>query len=62
MVLVADSCYGVVNEKVAHFRNPSYPNVDMLPNYCTYSIKVSLVEYYLPNEPKTMKLNSLVDL
>ena len=37
---VQDSCYGVVNEPVSYFRNPSWPASDTDPNYCTYSIKV----------------------
>ena len=37
---VAKSCYGVVNEPVSHFRNPSFPLADSVQNYCTYNAQV----------------------
>ena len=37
---VEKSCYGVVNEPVSYFRNPSFPIADSVQNYCTYNAQV----------------------
>ena len=39
---VKSSCYGEVSSPLAYFTNPTYPDTDYLPNYCTYTIKVRI--------------------
>ena len=43
LLTVEKSCYGVVNEPVSYFRNPSFPLADSVQNYCTYNAQVHSV-------------------
>jgi hypothetical protein len=48
-ISVEQSCFGVVNERVSYFRNPSYPLSDSLQNYCTFNEQVDFIlsfDYY----------------